>query len=48
MQHTSRKDVVAQRVRSLPKSELFIHLLTALRNECYLYAGILRDEIQDT
>ena len=47
MQHITRKNTVARLVQSLPKPELFIHLITALRNECYLYASILRDEIQE-
>ena len=46
MPRTIRKSLIAQRVAVLPKPELFIHLITALRNECYLYASVLRDEIQ--
>ena len=42
----SRKKFVAQRVASLPKVDLFLHFIAALRQECYLYASILRDEIR--
>lgn len=37
---------VIRRVALLPKFELFLHFITALRSECYRYASILRDEIQ--
>ena len=46
MSHPIRRNQIAQRVQTLRKPELFIHLITALRTECYLYASILRDEIQ--
>ena len=46
MPSTIRKQSVAQRVRLLPKFDLFLHFIGALRNECYLYASILRDEIR--
>ena len=46
MPQTTRRNVIAQRVQSLPKRELFIHLIAALRNECFLYASVLRDEIR--
>ena len=42
----TRKNIIAQRVESLRKCDLFVHLITALRHECYLYASIVRDEIQ--
>lgn len=41
----SRKELIAQRAELLPKMDLFLHLMAALRHECYLYASILRDEI---
>ena len=46
MPQSIRKNLIAGRVQLLHKSELFIHFITALRQECYLYASILRDEIQ--
>ena len=46
MSSPSRKSLITYRVQSLPKPELFIHLIAALRYECYLYASVLRDEIQ--
>lgn len=41
-----RQNIIAQRTQFLPKAELFLQLVVALRQECYLYASILRDEIQ--
>lgn len=46
MPSDSRKEVVAQRVALLSKVDLFLHFITALRHECYLYASLLRDEIR--
>ena len=46
MSNPIHQRAIAHRAQSLRKPELFIHLITALRNECYLYAGVLRDEIQ--
>lgn len=46
MSSLTRKHTIATRVQLLPKSELFIHFITALRNECFLYASILHQEIQ--
>ena len=46
MPQSIRKNLIAGQVQLLHKSELFIHFITALRQECYLYASILRDEIQ--
>lgn len=45
MTSSTRKTQVIQKVTLLPKFELFLHFITALRAECYRYAGILRDEI---
>jgi hypothetical protein len=42
----NRKQLIAQRAQQLPKADLFLHFIAALRHECYLYASILRDEIQ--
>ncbi|MGB3851813.1 MAG: hypothetical protein WA958_17730 [Tunicatimonas sp.] len=46
MSRKNRKQFVAQRAQLLPKSDLFLHFIAALRHECYLYASILRDEIR--
>lgn len=47
MQNSTRKKEIVQCVRFLPKFDLFVLFIAALRNECYLYASILRDEIQE-
>lgn len=46
MPSDSRKQFIAQRTQRLPKADLFVHFIAALRHECYLYASILRDEIR--
>ena len=46
MPDPTRQEVIAQRAQLLPKPDLFIHFISALQNECYLYASILRDELR--
>jgi len=41
-----KRVVVSHMARRLSKKDLFIHLISALSSESYLYASILRDEIQ--
>lgn len=40
-----KKAQVATLVQGLSKKDLFIHLMSALRSESFLYASILRTEI---
>ncbi|WKN29895.1 hypothetical protein PZB74_13060 [Porifericola rhodea] len=44
MNHSKRQEVVGL-VKDLTKKDLFIHLLSALKTESYLYASILKKEI---
>lgn len=46
MPSESHTEFVAKRAELLSKMDLFLHFIAALRHECYLYAGILRDEIR--
>ncbi len=46
MPSDNRKQFIARRTQQLPKADLFLHFIAALRHECYLYASILRDEIR--
>ena len=46
MPNATRRNLVTQRTQFLPKADLFLQLIVALRQECYLYASILRDEIR--
>ena len=46
MPSDNRKQFIAHRAQRLPKADLFLHFMAALRHECYLYASILRDEIR--
>ena len=43
----NRKSEVSFYASCLPKSELIIQFAEALRMECYLYAGILHNEIKN-
>ncbi|MDF9798421.1 hypothetical protein OKW21_003684 [Catalinimonas alkaloidigena] len=42
---SQRKAQVSSLVRQFSKKDLFIHLISALKSESFLYAGILKDEI---
>ena len=42
----ARQELITRRTQLLSKADLFLQLIVALRQECYLYASILRDEIQ--
>ena len=46
MLNTMHQAVVAQSAQCLSKADLIIQFIVALRQECYLYAGVLRDEIR--
>ncbi len=46
MLNTMHQAVVAQSAQYLSKADLIIQFIVALRQECYLYAGVLRDEIR--
>ena len=41
-----KKKTVSHMASCLEKKDLFLHFISALASESYLYAGILRDEIQ--
>ncbi|MFP4096160.1 MAG: hypothetical protein ACLFUB_16890 [Cyclobacteriaceae bacterium] len=42
----AKKAEVVDMVSHLPNKDLFIHMISALKNESYLYAGILSKEIR--
>lgn len=42
---TQRKAQVSFLVQQFSKKDLFIHLISALRSESFLYASILKNEI---
>lgn len=44
---STRKSEVSFYASRLPKSELIFQFVEALRMECYLYAGILHNEIKN-
>ena len=46
MMNAAHRAVVIQSAQYLSKADLIIQLIVALRQECYLYAGVLRDEIR--
>ncbi len=46
MLQEQKRELVASRVSQLHNADLFIHFISALKTESYIYAGVLSREIK--
>lgn len=46
MLQEQKRELVASRVSQLHNADLFVHFISALKTESYLYAGMLSHEIK--